>query len=162
MVTVLILAGGKSSRMGSDKAFMNGGVERLRQVSIDCGVDRIVTLCGSKGRLHMFQGEVWADPVGAKSLMEVLIWAMGQIQGQIQLIPCDAFSLDIGGLRALLESGGGVPMDASGHRQPLLSSCPDGFAVGNHTSIHSMFSHLPSLEMGGYADQMENFNAPRS
>ena len=41
MVTVLILAGGKSKRMGEDKALMEGGVKHLRALALDAGVKRI-------------------------------------------------------------------------------------------------------------------------
>ena len=77
MVTVFVLAGGKSSRMGVDKAFMNGGVERIRAIALECGAERIITLCGGVERSHLFQGEVWPDPIGVRSLMDVLAWAMG-------------------------------------------------------------------------------------
>ncbi|MBT5618558.1 MAG: NTP transferase domain-containing protein, partial [Euryarchaeota archaeon] len=43
MVTALILAGGKSTRMGQDKALMAGGVERLVAEAQSLGVDRIIT-----------------------------------------------------------------------------------------------------------------------
>ena len=43
MVTVLILAGGKSKRMGEDKALMEGGVKHLRALALDAGVERIIT-----------------------------------------------------------------------------------------------------------------------
>ena len=62
MVTVFVLAGGKSSRMGADKAFMNGGVDRIRSIAMECGAERVITLCGAVERRHLFQGEVWPDP----------------------------------------------------------------------------------------------------
>ena len=161
MVTVFILAGGKSTRMGADKAFMNGGVERIRSIAMECGAKRVITLCGDAERSHLFRGEVWPDPIGVCSLMEVISWAIGQVQGRIQLVPCDAFSLEAGGMRVLLETEGGVPMDRSGQRQPLLSSCPDGFIANDQSSVSSMFSILPSLDLGELAGQMENFNSPR-
>ena len=54
MTTVVILAGGKSSRMGQDKATMFGGVERIYQECIYAGIPRIITLCGEKNENKQF------------------------------------------------------------------------------------------------------------
>ena len=62
MVTALILAGGKSTRMGQDKALMAGGVERLMAAAQSSGVDQIITLCGSIERVALFKGKVWPIP----------------------------------------------------------------------------------------------------
>ena len=61
MTTVLILAGGKSTRMGEDKSNMFGGVKRIYDECMKANVTRIVTLCGSNDRMHLFHGEVWPD-----------------------------------------------------------------------------------------------------
>ena len=44
MTTVLIFAGGSSSRMGQDKSTMYGGVNRIRQECIKANITRIITL----------------------------------------------------------------------------------------------------------------------
>jgi molybdopterin-guanine dinucleotide biosynthesis protein A len=163
MPTAFILAGGKSERMGEDKALMAGGVERLRQLAKDAGFERIVTLCGPEGRKAMFGGEVWPDPPSCASLMDVLAWVFSEIEDDVQLIPCDAFMLQADGLGALSKSGGGVPMDPAGHRQPLLSSCPRSWSPKlNSKSILDMFSTLPTLDLGPLEGQMQNFNRPGS
>ena len=48
MTTALIFAGGKSSRMGRDKAAMYGGVARLIDECSKAGISKIITLCGAK------------------------------------------------------------------------------------------------------------------
>ena len=92
--------------MGTDKALMRGGVERLRQVAIQCHADRIVTLCGAKERESMFKGEVWADPLSCTTLSEVIEWALSLIGDSVQFICCDAFNLEKDGLQQLISSGG--------------------------------------------------------
>ena len=125
MTCVVILAGGKSSRMGKDKAFLRGGVARIRQLALDAGVERVVTLGGDELRCELFEGEVIADPQGANGIGEILFSVINQIDDDIQLIPCDAYSLQSDGLQALLELEQGVPL---GHRlfetfKPVESKC---------------------------------------
>ena len=163
MVTALILAGGKSTRMGQDKALMAGGVERLVAVAQSLGVDRIITLCGSNERVALFAGEVWPDPAACSSLMDVIYWALGAIEGAVQLIPCDAFQLEYTGLSELIASNGGVPLDSNGERQPLLANCPAGWSPARDVkNIQAMFADLPSLNLGDVIDEMKNFNSPET
>ena len=161
MVTVLLLAGGRSRRMGIDKALMRGGVERLRQLAIQCHADRIVTLCGAKERERMFKGEVWADPLACDTLSDVIGWALSSIEGDVQLICCDAFNLEKEGLQRLLSSGGGVPVDEEGNRQPLLANCPKEWTMSkSNGTVSSLFQDLESLDLGLLSRQMKNFNSP--
>ena len=161
MVTVLLLAGGKSRRMGQDKAIMAGGVERLRALATQCGVDRIITLCGDTSRQSMFEGETWPDPLSCSSLCEVLEWAFKNIEGTVQLISCDSFLLERSGLEFLLASKGGVPLDEDGRRQPLLAHCPSEWTLNTSDGkISSLFSNLQDLEAGVLTHQMKNFNTP--
>ena len=161
MVTVLILAGGKSDRMGQDKALMEGGVKHLRALALHAEVERIITLCGENERMPLFEGEVWPDPPRSMSLCDVLQWAFEKIDGAIQLISCDAFQMQASGLDFLLNSGGGVPLDEHGRRQPLLAHCPKEWSPApSDGDVSSLFSSLKDLHAGKLTGQMKNFNTP--
>ena len=140
---------------------MEGGVKHLRALALNAGVKRIITLCGGDDRVPLFDGEVWPDPPSCTSLCEVLQWAFGKIDGTIQLIPCDAFKLQLNGLEFLLSSEGGVPLDEHGKRQPLLAHCPEGWNLApSFGDVSSLFSSLQDLDAGVLTVQMKNFNTP--
>ena len=59
--TLIILAGGKSARMGEDKALMFDNTSRIQKIAENLGVKDCIILCGNKNRKELFQGNVWAD-----------------------------------------------------------------------------------------------------
>ena len=156
--SAVIFAGGNSSRMGQDKALMFGGVERIRQLCKECGIENIVTLCGGEDRISMFEGEVWPDPEHCEKLSDVIRWVHQIITGPIQFIPCDAFDLDRESLQSLLQSGGGVPLDSYSNRQPLLANCPADYKIGEGDSVNSIFTDLASITIAESADYFSNYN----
>ena len=156
--SAVIFAGGNSTRMGQDKALMCGGVERIRQLCIECGIVKIITLCGSEERTSLFEGEVWPDPEYCQKLSDVIRWVYREISGPIQFIPCDAFDLDRDSLQALLQSGGGVPLDSNSNRQPLLANCPSNYQMGDGSSVNSLFDGLETIVVAGRGDSFSNYN----
>lgn len=157
--TVYILAGGKSTRMGEDKAVMFNNTNRLVKLaeSFDC---KTVVCCGDASRINMFDGECIPDPEHVNSLPELISWLLEQNDGPMILLPCDAFEMGEEGFAFLLENHG-VPLDSQGMRQPLLASLPQGFSANKgRGSILSMFSELQSLDNPQLAGQWRNFNRP--
>tara|TARA_B100000767_G_scaffold40862_1_gene34551 strand:- start:98 stop:601 length:504 start_codon:yes stop_codon:yes gene_type:complete len=159
MTTILLLAGGKSTRMGQDKALMNGGLNRLLTIYSELGAQRIITLCGEQSRIELFEGEVWPDPDEVTGPLELIKWCLTKIEGDIQIIPCDAFNLLKTGADWLLKHENGVPVDSSMQRQPLMSRITNRELIDTKaTTLNDLFGKLPSLQDANYSSQFSNFN----
>ena len=160
MTTVLIFAGGSSTRMGHDKSTMFGGVERILQECHNTNITRTIILCGPVSRKEMFQGEVWADPEDCDSLAEIISWAIDRIDGDILLLPCDAFNLTEEGVNALLEQGNCLPLDEFGNRQPLFARITRRAHINlDSESLNEMFENFPSFCDSRVASEFNNFNS---
>ena len=162
-IVACVLAGGLSQRMGQDKSAMFGGVTRLQNLLHDAGIERTVVLCGSQERRSLFDGEVLADPKGVEGLHELIPWIRSTVQGDLLLIPCDAFLLNKDAVVAFLQSApnGGVPLDAEGQRQPLFAVLPsEGPQLSPAKSVKGLLRHLPSIDVGEHASAFSNFNTP--
>ena len=157
MYTALILAGGSSVRMGSDKAFLGGGVERLCSELKKSQCNRIIVLCGDESRTELFSEECWPDPNEDMSVAEILRWAIARLEGELQIVPCDAFFADHR-LFSLLKYG--VPLDANGRRQPLLARLQTSDDLGSSARVEEMFAYLPSQDLGVHGKLAMNVNSP--
>ena len=155
MYTALILAGGLSSRMGQDKAFMHGGVPRLANELRKSGCTKIIVLCGSTKRVEMFDEECWPDPEGIECLAEVIRWAIKKLEGVIQLVPCDAFLVSS---EFFTKMRIGVPLDGDHRRQPLLARIRKNSDLINSNHIETMFQNIPSIRLPEVIHEIKNFN----
>ena len=151
MKTGIILAGGKSTRMGEDKALVNSNVKRLSAELKKAGCDRIVIMCGSEERVHLFEEECVLD--SADSLAESILDVVSKIDGVIQLTPCDAYLADADFFNTI----DGVPVDDTGQRQPLLANIGTGSILESSKKISEVFANVHSCEGGIKA---RNTNTP--
>lgn len=159
MTTVLIFAGGSSSRMGQDKSTMYGGVNRIRQECIKANITRIITLCGSEVRRPNFEGEVWPDPEECNSLKDLILWSISQIDDDVLLMPCDAFNLTVKGIAELSKQQNCLPLDEQGNRQPLLAKISDASMLKTDAvSLNELFAKFPTYSNQDLASQFNNFN----
>ena len=159
MTTALIFAGGKSTRMGEDKSQMFGGVARIIKQCKITSITRIITLCGDKNRMKIFDGEVWPDPEFCNSLVELIAWSIKQIDDDVILIPCDAFNLQSSGIDALIQQDNCVPVDSQQQRQPLMTRITNRSLINwNGKTINQLFSGFSNYQNSDLASQFANFN----
>ena len=155
----LILAGGKSTRMGEDKALLFDSVNTLTDIltSRDC---RVIVACGGEERAGLFHGECWFDPDDSTSLGEVVHAFVKQRDEEIQLFPCDMYNLDDEAIKEILIQSPGVPIDMHGQDQYTLARIPKGHNLPISKSLKHLFSELDRNQMGSLGDRLENFNSP--
>ena len=159
MTTALIFAGGKSTRMGEDKSQMFGGVARIIKQCKITSITRIITLCGDKKRMEMFDGEVWPDPEFCNSLVELVAWGIKQIDDDVILIPCDAFNLQSTGIDALIQQGNCVPVDSQQQRQPLMARITNKSLINwKGETINQLFREFSDYQNRCLSSQFANFN----
>ena len=161
MTSVLILAGGKITRMKQDKSTMFGGVKRIRDECIKANITRIITLCGSNDRMQLFHGEVWPDPDNCHGIFPVIKWAINQLDDDVLLIPCDAFNISEIGITELISQENCVPADEFGNRQPLFARISNQTElVSTAASLTDLFERFPTHENKVISAEFNNFNLP--
>ena len=155
---VLILAGGKSLRMGQDKTQLFGGIERLKQLAFHAGACEVVVLKSETEEESC--ADIWYDPPGSSGLHEAIIWALKQFDTPVCLLPSDAFIVDRATFKSWVVSAplGGVPTDSNGRPQPLFSFIPmNWIAPQKAASMRELVASLPMIDTSD-VKAFENFN----
>ncbi len=155
----LILAGGKSTRMGQDKALLYDSVNVLSEKLVERGC-RVVIACGDQERSTLFNSECWFDPINSNSLSEVIRSFVEQHDEEIQLFPCDMYRLDDHAIDVLLAQSPGVPVDVESNEQPTLARIPQKYELPHSMSLHGLFSNLNRNRLKFLGNRLENFNTP--
>ncbi len=155
----LILAGGKSKRMGQDKTLLYDSVNALLSTLAKKGC-KVVVACGTKDRAQLFEAQCWFDPPNAMSLAEVLRAFIEQHDEEIQLFPADMYRLDDDAIDVLLAQPHGIPVDAESNEQPTLARIPRHCTLPKSMSLKGLFSNLNRNDMSELGNRLENFNLP--
>ena len=155
----LILAGGKSTRMGVDKALLFDSVNTLTDI-LTSRDHRVIVACGGEERAVLFHAECWFDPEDSTSLGEVVHAFVQQYDEEIQLFPCDMYNLDKAAIEAILTQPPGVPVDMNGQEQYTLARIPQGCNLPTSKSLKHLFSELSRNQMESLGARLENFNSP--
>ncbi|HEY5664147.1 MAG TPA: molybdenum cofactor guanylyltransferase [Ilumatobacter sp.] len=128
----VILTGGASRRMGSDKAFLPvGGRAMVASVAAalrDGGCERVVCQGGDAARLGALGLEVLADDDAGAGPLAAIRTALGRLGGPIVVAACDLADLDPASVRAVIAAGAGASVSvavADGRRHLLSWWGPD-------------------------------------
>lgn len=151
-VTVFILAGGKSSRMGSDKAFVQLGGETLlaKALKLARAVSEEVRIVGDAGKFSAF-GRVVEDVYRDQGPMGGIHAALSGSSTDLNLIlAVDLPFVEANFLRYLLsrarESGAMATLPrAAQHLQPLCAIYQRAFAVVAEESLRNGKNKIDSL-----------------
>lgn len=151
-VTAFILAGGKSSRMGSDKAFLPLGGETLlaKALKVARAVSEEVRIVGDAGKFSAF-GRVVEDVYRDQGPMGGIHAALSGSSTDLNLIlAVDLPFVEANFLRYLLsrarESGAMVTLPrAVQHLQPLCAIYQPAFAVVAEESLRNGKNKIDSL-----------------
>ena len=170
MVGLVVLAGGRSRRMGQDKARMAGGIRRILAEAKAAGLTPRVVLAGPQPRGEELEREGWTadadvvldDPAHATCLHDVLVHVFNGDLPSVVLTPCDAVSIDREGFAELAAMPEGVPLDPSGRRQVLFSRLPEGWVAAPDAErrVEALFEDLEDQPFGSVANHLTTVNTP--
>ena len=170
MVGLLLLAGGRSERMGTDKALLDNAMLRLVNEARHAGLTPIAVLAGPPPRGDVLANaghlpedvEVVDDPPGATCLHDAVVAALDGRWPAMLLCPCDAVLANADLFTRMVEVGPGVPVDEQGRRQALFAHLPAGFfaTADLNQRTTALFDGLRDVNVGPLASHLASANTP--
>lgn len=176
----VVLAGGESRRMGTDKAFVHVGgramVRRVADALVDGGCRPVVCQGGDGARAARHDLGTWPDlgdpsgPVGAiRSALRRSVDEMPDVD-LVVVAACDLPMLDgslIGSLVSTAMSSGKVAVASTGGRLHLVAAWPvsftsivDRLAATGTSSFRHLIGSVPSVEVLAGEAVLLNVNRP--
>jgi molybdopterin-guanine dinucleotide biosynthesis protein A len=173
----IVLVGGTSSRMGTDKAYLDPGdgrgvlVERSRQALSDAGAPRVLSVGGDVGRLAGLGFDAYADDVVGSGPLAGLITGLRVAPLPLTVVlTCDLPAIDATTVRALVAELDGHPdADAvipvidgrrqvltAGYRTQALAALQRAFADGERSVRRAATAlrviEIDRLDPGSFVD----------
>lgn len=178
----LVLAGGKSSRMGTDKAAVKLGDKTLLDLAIARLTPQVGAIAISANTLVKTSAPVLGDPIAGHAgplagILAGLEWAgtLKPLPSQVAFVPVDApFFPDDLVARLNAESDGKkiIAVRSNGHVHPVFSLWPLSlapllhihFAAGGTRKVYDFIEtqphHFVDIDFSGDADPFMNINTP--
>ena len=160
----VVLAGGRSRRMGTEKALVPFGGRPLAAWPIAAlqaaGLPAVVV---AKRELPELDVPTWIEPAQPTHPLLGIITALDRHQGPIVAVACDMPFLDAKAIRALATARGSV---ACAKDQPLASRWEPELlpelrqAVAASESMRALVARLQAIEVPLDAEVLRNLNRP--
>lgn len=155
----VVLAGGRSSRMGQDKAFLDFGgkplIDHMMILLRDTGLEDIYVSGDIEGYPSIPDTQSFNGP--ACAIADVMAHLTGY--DGVLFVPVDMPLLSVGVLETLMQNDGG------GHFEnwPLPAFIPQPCLVENAYSVQKLLDEQGVMPLDipqQYAAEMQNFNTP--
>lgn len=170
MVDVLgaVLTGGRSRRMGRDKALLEIDGEpmarRVGRVLADAGASRVVVVGGDEAGLRAIGMEVVADPRQGDGPLAGVAAALhaGADAGMVVVLACDLVAATPAGVRTIMDALSGAPSAdvavpvVDDRPEPLhtawrpsAAAAVDEALDAGELAVHALFNRLNTVRVHG-------------
>jgi molybdopterin-guanine dinucleotide biosynthesis protein A len=173
----VVLAGGASRRMGTDKAFVDVGGRPMLLRVVDAlaqgGCHVVVCQGGDVARAAALGLDTWSDVVGPAGPVGAIASALCRVEDRlvdvdtVVVAPCDLPMLDATVVRALIDTTaatGSVSVAVAGGIAHLVSAWPVSFAArvvgARASSFRGLLAEVSAIDVDVDVEFMVNVNTP--